>query len=207
MESYGHDSEALAGVTSRLRRVDLRAWSLYFGLTVPFAILAHLAFDLADAGSWSVLLRPAHLALVALLAVAAIAAAYGLGYGLPDAERRRRLALVRAALRVDRHPLLSPALGAVVQAMIVVSTLSLDEAALHPERVVLACLVAFAAVLAGSLAVRIAERRVVGLALVPAPRVRTRPGTARRRTYVVAPAPLAARFRPNRAPPLPTVAV
>jgi hypothetical protein len=208
MESCGHDSEALPGVISRLRGIDVRAWSLYFGLTVPFAILAHLAFDLTDAGpSWSVLLRPAHLALVALMAVATAAAAYGLGYGLPDAERRRRVALVRAALRVDRRPLLGPAVGAVVQAMIVLSTLSLDEAALHPERVALAVVVGVLAVLAGSFAIRIAERRVLDLALAHAPRVRARLATARRRITLPRTARLSTLFRPNRAPPLLTVAV
>jgi hypothetical protein len=194
-------------VISRLRGIDVRAWSLYFGLTVPFAILAHLAFDLTDAGlSWAVLLRPAHLGLLALMAVATAAAAYGLGFGLPDAERRRRIALVRAALRVERYPLLGPAAGAVAQAMIVLATLSLDEAALHPERLVLAILVAVLAVLAGAFAVRRAERAVLAIALARAPRIRTRLGTARRRVSLVHTARLSTLFRPNRAPPLLTVA-
>jgi hypothetical protein len=195
-------------VISRLRGIDVRAWSLYFGLTVPFAILAHLAFDVTDAGlSWAVLLRPAHLALVALMAVATAAAAFGLGYGLPDAERRRRIALVRAALRLDRYPLLGPAAGAVAQAMIVLSTLSLDEAALQPERLALAVVVGVLAVVAGSLAIRTAERRVLDLALARAPRVRTHLTTARRRVALPRTARLSTLFRPNRAPPLLTVTV
>jgi hypothetical protein len=208
MVSYGHDVPAPAGVRFRLRRIDVRAWSLYLGLTIPFAILAHLAFDVADAGlSAAVFLRPAHLVLVALLAVACAAAAYGLGYGQPDAERRRSLALVRAALRADRRPLLGVAVSTVAQAMIALATITLDEALLHPERLVLAVLTAVLAVVAGSLATRLAKRRVLDLALTPVRRRGRRAAAIRRRIRAARFAALYALFRPNRAPPLLTASV
>ncbi|GAC1580149.1 MAG: hypothetical protein NVS3B7_14610 [Candidatus Elarobacter sp.] len=187
--------------------VDLRSWSLYFGLTVPFAIVGHLVFDLTDAGcNWAVLLRPAHLALLALLLGGASAAAYGLGYGLPAAERRRRLGLVRAGLRVDRQPLLATAAGAVVQAMIVMTTLSLDGSALHPTRIALALVAGILAIVFGALAIRIAERHIVDLALARPRRSSARAGTNRSIVRPLRSTRAYALFRPNRAPPLPTAA-
>lgn len=195
-------------VIFRSRLGDLRAWSLYLGLTVPFAILAHLVFDVLDAGfSWTVLSRPAHVVLVGLAAGAALTTAFGLGLGLPSPERRRRLALLRASLQFDRNPLLRIAVGTVAQVMIVLATVSLDEATLHPQRLLPAVFAALLAVVAGGWAIRIAERRVLDLVL-HAPRSR-RAHRAARAGHVRAgrstrPYSL---FRPNRAPPFPTVSI
>lgn len=196
------------GVNFRSHSTTLGAWSLYLGLAVPFAILAHLVFDVTDAGlSWAVLLRPAHCALLALAGAAALATAYGLGAGVPGPERRRRLALVRAALQIERRPLLRFAVAAVAQAMIVLATVSLDEATLHPQRLLLAVLGAILAVVASGLAIRIAERRVIDLIL----RVPRRPGLRRasriRRVRALRSLRAYALFRPNRPPPLLTVPI
>lgn len=191
------------GLTFRPRRGDLRAWSLYLGLAAPFAILAHLVFDVVDVGfTWAVLLRPAHIVLIALAAGATLAIAHGLGARLSGPERRRRLALVRASLQVDRRPLLRFIVATVVQTMIVAATVSLDGSTLHPQRLVLAVLAAVLAVVASGLAIHVAERHVLDLILC-APR---RAGLRRLSRAVRVRALRSLRpyslFRPNRAPPL-----
>jgi hypothetical protein len=138
----------------------IRGVWLYLGLTLASALAAHLIFDAFDDGLAAVVSRPLHL--VYLLVVgAAFALAWRDLAGGNGADRRRRLALARSAVaRTGRRSVLA---ACVLQLGLAAGTLMLEGAAFSGMQLIIAVAAALLAVLAGSLALRSVERRILGL--------------------------------------------
>jgi hypothetical protein len=179
----------------------------YPALTLAFAILAHvLAEALGSTTGLRTLLSPVHAGLALAAGLAFGWAAVALGIHRPSAERRRRLALVAAA--VDRRPGLGRmASDVALQATVAFGTLALEGISFDPARFGLAVCCALAALAFGSLLLRAARAGAPAIAAFLASHdaiVRIRPLAIYRR----APAPVSpersrlyALFVPNRPPP------
>jgi hypothetical protein len=177
------------------------ALGLWAALTFSAAVLVHGVVHAVGARTfvWD---SPAHGVMLAAALALLAAVAAPLGLVGPASERRRRLALVRAALGPVTPGL--AAFGLATQALLAALLLAAEGASLEPDRLALALLCGLIALLCSAFLFRAARDRVVGLlvalvaALTPAA-----PRTALRR---FAPRPLAAtdRYRlfvPNRPPP------
>lgn len=92
-------------MTCKSSRAAARALVVFAALTTPFATLSHLAAEAASLGEASlrVLLSPHHAYLVLLNAAAAVALALALDLRASTSERRRRIALLVAALPGRGH--------------------------------------------------------------------------------------------------------
>jgi hypothetical protein len=178
------------------------AFGLWAALTFSAAVLVHDAIHAAGSRSfvWD---SPAHVVmfLTALGLLGGVAAR--LGVVGPARERRRRLALERAALGPVRPAVAVFGLG--VQGGLAGLFFLAEGASLDPERIGLALLCGLLALLCSAFLFRATRDRVVALlvalvaTVIPAPPAATR----RRRT----PRPLRATapyrlFVPNRPPPI-----
>ena len=180
------------------RRAALGLWA---ALTFSAAVLVHGVIHAvgARAFAWD---TPAHgaMLLAALGLLAAVAAPLGL-IG-PARERRRRLALVRAGLGPVTPGL--AAFGVLTQAALAALLLVAENAALEPDRLVLALLCGLAALLCTAFLFRATRDRVVALLVAFAEAVAPAAARASLRRRAVSPvrATLPYRlFRPNRPPP------
>lgn len=138
----------------------IRGVWLYLGLTLASALAAHLIFDALDDGLIAVVSRPLHLAYLLVVGVAFALAWRDLAGG-HRAERRRRLALARSAVMRSRRR--SVFAACVLQIGLAATTLMLEGAAFGGPQLVFAVAAALLAVLAGALALRSVERRILGL--------------------------------------------
>ena len=185
---------------SSRRRAALGLW---VALTFSFAVLVHGVIHAAGSGGfvWD---SPFHVVLGTVALVLLAAACARLGLAAPAAERRRRIALVRADLRpFSRGTVL---FGAVAQLAIALLILLPEGVSLDPDRTVAAALAGLVALVLSALLLRAARDRVVALLVAVVANVAPAPAprTARRRgAHCVAHAGIAFRlFAPNRAPPL-----
>jgi hypothetical protein len=181
----------------------------YPALTLAFAIVAHvLAEALGSRSSLGGLLTPVHAALGSAALAALAWAAFALGLHRPAAERRRRLALIAAA--VDRRSGFGRAvLDAGLQGAVAFGTLAIEGIRFEPGRLWLALGCALGALFFGALVLRTARRGAPRIAAFFAPHariVRVRPLA---HGPLCPPPPLAVRSRlyalfiPNRPPPRP----
>jgi hypothetical protein len=111
------------------------ALGLRAALTLSCAVLVHGALHAAGDRSF-VLDSPAHVAMFAAALALLSLAALPLRLFGPSRERRRRLALLRAAL--PRNPRVEAATAVVTQAALAPALLAADGAVLAPDRLVLA---------------------------------------------------------------------
>ncbi|MFN2461001.1 MAG: hypothetical protein ABR591_09980 [Candidatus Velthaea sp.] len=182
--------------------------SLYFGVTLAFAMAAHVLVELFGARDGVVaLVNPVHgaLALASLAAFAAASFSLGLGRSR-GSERRRRLALFAAALPRRGHAPQFVAAAVVAQTSIAAGTLAAEGVVLDPSRIVVAAACGLLAVAFGAWLTRSMPARIIRLAAIFASTVRPalptrdrdaagarRASTPRRRHYAL--------FVPNRPPP------
>jgi hypothetical protein len=176
---------------------------LYLGLSLASALASHLVFDVVDDGFTAVFARPVHLVYFAVGAVLFALACGELGRGTRT-DRLRRLAMARAAMR--RSGPSAVVATCILQTVTAGGTLLLEGAAFDGGRLALAVAAAVLVMLAGTLALRHVERRILRLveALFVSPRAQRR--TDRRNVADVFVYAAAARryllFAPNRPPPL-----
>jgi hypothetical protein len=157
-----------SGEICRVRSRPLAAWLIYAGLTIPIGLFGHALFELVGGvarRSGGVEIDHAMLAAcgAAMFAFAALTLRRG-----SDAQRRRRLALVRAALPSGPRLL---ALGAGLQVCAAAATLMAEGVAIDPARLALAAAVAFTGVLLGALVFHALEDDVLAIVaalIVPA---------------------------------------
>lgn len=138
----------------------IRGLWLYLGLTLASALAAHLVFDACDDGLIAVVSRPLHLVYLLVVGVVFALAWRDLARG-NGADRRRRLALARAA--VMRSGQRSVFAACVLQCGLAAGTLMLEGTAFGGTQLIIAVAAALVAVLAGTLALRSVERRILGL--------------------------------------------
>ncbi len=182
----------------------------YSALTLAFAILAHvLAEALGARDGLHSLASPVHATLAAAAFAAVAWAAHAFGFHQPAPERRRRLALLAAA--VDRRPgVWRIGSDLALQAAVAGGTLAIEGISFDPARLAPAILGALAALVLGALVLRAARTGAPRIAaffarhvaivrvrlpagdLFPAPR----PVPVRSRHYAL--------FIPNRPPPRPS---
>lgn len=183
---------------------------MFPALTLAFAILAHvLAEALGSRSGLLGLLTPVHASLAAAAVTAFGWSALTLGLNRPAAERRRRLALLAAA--VDRRSGFGRLAGDLaIQGSVAFGTLALEGTSFEPSRLWLALGCAFAALGFGALVLHAARRgapRIAAFFAAHTRVVRVRPLASGR----IAPPPLLpqrrrayALFIPNRPPPRPS---
>jgi hypothetical protein len=177
---------------------------LYLSLTLASALAAHLVFDAIDDGVTAVFTRPIHLVYLAVVGMFFVLACCELGRGA-RADRRRRLAIARAAMR--RSGSLPFVAACVLQAGTACGTLAFEDAVLDGTRLALAVVATVLALLVGALALRHVERRFLRLveAVFVSPKPHQRSARRRNATDVfvyAASAWLYFLFVPKRPPPL-----
>jgi hypothetical protein len=170
-------------------------------LTFALGMLSHLVVEATVMGDRLELLTRSHLAL-------GLVASALLGWSLrriggPRGERRRNLALLRAALRADT-PGFSLAAG-LAQAGIAVAILLLEHIAIAPGQMLAALASGLLALVAGMLFLRFARRRIVVILMqwaraIVGPTANLRAAVQRGARSIGA-AILLSRTRPDRAPP------
>ena len=194
--------DARAHTKNRLvRRRSLLAWLIYAGLTLPIGLFGHVLFEQAGrvVGRYgSVELD--HAVLGAAAAAAFAAALWSLRRG-DRAERRRRAAMLQAALP---NAVAVCVTGIAAQSAIAAATLSLEGVAVDPARVAVALVAAACGMLLASLLLYAVDEAV--LSRIAAAAVLTRVRSCAGVTRAAATAPLArhlaARRRcSGRAPP------
>lgn len=200
-----NEARASVGRTVHFRRLGPAA--LYFGITLAFAMAAHVLLELFGArdGAFT-LVNPVHAALALASVFAFAAASLPLGLGRSAAERRRRLALFAAAL--PQRGQAPHFLGAAVlaQAAIAAGSLVAEGVVFDPSRVALAVACGVLAVAFGALLTRAMPLRIVRLVAVFASAACTPPAARDRdrgragRAFVPRRAHYAL-FVPNRPPP------
>jgi len=179
----------------------------YPALTLAFAMLAHvLAEALGSRDGLHSLASPVHATLAAVALAAVGCAAIAFGVHRPAAERRRRLALLAAA--VDRRPgVLRIGIDLSLQAAVAAGTLAIEGISFDPGRLAPAILGALAALVFGALVLRAARAGAPRIAAffaehVAVPRIRLLATD-----LLPAPCPVPVRsnhyalFVPNRPPP------
>jgi len=136
------------------------AVGLWAALTFSSAVLVHgVIHAIGDrAFVWD---SPAHTVMLAAAVVMLGAVAVPLGFLLPARERRRRLALVRAALGSQRPAVI--ALGLLTQAGIAGLLLVVEGATLQPERLATALACGLVALFCSTFMFRATRDRVVAL--------------------------------------------
>jgi hypothetical protein len=139
----------------------LGPWLIYAGLTIPIGLLAHFVFEqvggvVRRSGS----VESDHALLVAFATAALAAVVWFLRRG-SSAERRRRLALVRAALPRGARLF---AYGSMVQAVVAVGTLGAEGVSVRPAGLSIAIVAGLVGVLLGSLIFRAVEDDVLAIA-------------------------------------------
>jgi hypothetical protein len=177
------------------------AFGLWAALTFSAAVLVHGVVHAVGSQTfvWD---SPAHGVMLAAGLGLLGAVAVPLGLIGPARERRRRLALVRAALG-PASPTLA-GFGLAVQALVATLLLAAEGASLEPERFALAVVCGLLALLCTGFLFRATRDRVVALlaALVAAVADTTRPPALRR--FALRPARATVPYRlfvPNRPPP------
>ena len=179
-----------------------RSWWTYLSLTLASALIGHLVFDALDDGLLAVIAHPIHLVYLLVILGALSAAAVELYWHQPS-ERRRRIALMRGALRNGRA---LTVVSLVTQAAIAATTILLEENAIVDGwNLAVSALCALLAILLGAFALRRVESeilRLVSAAFITRRRrepLRPKPDsslavvTFHELTYYL--------FRPNRPPP------
>lgn len=177
------------------------AFGLWAALAFSFAVLVHGAIHAAGSRTfvWD---SPAHGIMLAAALVLLALVAGPLGLVGPRRERRRRLALVRAALGPPSWGF--TAAGLALQAALAGLLLFAEGASLEPDRVVLALACGLIALLCSAFALRATQARVVAVLVALAAATAAPVSRAARRA--VAPRAAAATIRynlfvPNRPPP------
>lgn len=179
-----------------------KALALRAALTFSCAVLVHGVIHAAGSGGfvWD---SPAHLVMLAVALALLGGIAGPLGLAGPARERRRRLALVRAALPRTRGAELGWVLA--TQAALAVLLMGAEGTVLDPQRLAIALVCGVAALVFSALLLARCERRVVALfqALAATAGRRDRSCVIVRRAprvvHVAAPFRL---FVPNRPPPI-----
>jgi hypothetical protein len=178
------------------------AFGLWAALTFSSAVLVHGVVHAAGARAfvWD---SPAHALMLAAALGLLAAVAVPLGLIGPARERRRRLALVRAALGpvTPRVALF----GLAVQAGIAALLFAPEGVGLDPERLVMALLVGLVALLVSAFLFRATRDRVVALLVALLASIAPAPPRATLRRRAPRPARATVPFRlfvPNRPPPL-----
>lgn len=178
-----------------------RSWWTYLSLTLASALIGHLVFDALDDGLLAVIARPIHL-LYLLVVLSALGAAAVDLYCHQPSERRRRIALLRGALRNGRA---LTAVSLLTQVAIAATTILLENAIVDGWQLAVSALCALLALLLGAFALRRVESeilRLVSAVFIPRrPQEPLRPkpdsslavATSHELTYCL--------FRPNRPPP------
>jgi hypothetical protein len=177
------------------------AFGLWAALTFSSAVLVHGVIHAAGARAfvWD---SPAHAVMLAAALGLLAAVAAPLGLVGPARERRRRLALVRAALGPVTPGV--AAFGLATQAGLAGMLLAAEGASLEPDRLAQALLCGLIALICSAFLFRAARDRVVALlvALAAALAPATPRAALRRRTPRTAAATVPYRlFVPNRPPP------
>jgi len=179
-----------------------RSWWTYLALTLASSLIGHLVFDALDDGLLSVIAHPIHLVYL-LVVLGTLGAAVADLYWHPPSERRRRIALMRGALR-NRRAL--TAVSLLTQIVIGATTILFEENAIVDAwQLAVSALCALLALLLGAFALRRFEsailRLVIAAFIMRRPREPLRPkpdfslavATPHELTYCL--------FRPNRPPP------
>ena len=177
------------------------ALALRAALTFSCAVLVHGAVHAAGSGSF-VLDSPAH-GIMAACALALLGGAcIPMGVFAAPAERRRRLALLRAAVAPGRWTILAALL---TQVALAVALLGAEGATISPHRVVAAVVCGVVALALTTLALRFSSRRIADfLSAIFAACDRTRAVVALRTTDAGVVRVLVAfrMFPANRPPPV-----
>jgi hypothetical protein len=126
--------------------------------TIAFGVLSHLIVEAVVNGPRLELATPAHGLMAGGSILALVWSFARIGGSRSATERRRRTALVRSALRIDR-PAFFLAL-ACAQATIAAGILRGEEIVIAPQHMLAALVSGALAVLAGSLALRLARRPI-----------------------------------------------
>ncbi len=173
-------------------------------LTLALGILSHVLVEAAVMGDRLDLFTPSHV-LLAVLSVAVLAwSIVRIGGARGRSERRRNRALLRSSLRADTPTFYLVA--ALAQSVIAAGILLFEGIAVAPGQMLAAGVSGLLAVLAGSLVLRLARRRIVAIlshwarAIVRGARVLCRDmvyGALRPCATL-----LVLRTRPDRAPPV-----
>jgi hypothetical protein len=187
------------------RRGRFDAIAVAGSLTLAFGLLSHLIVEAVVTGSRLELFTPLH-GVMALVATALLIGAFVRVSGPHGAsERRRRLALLRATLQVDTARFLCAV--SLAQAAIAACVLTVEGIRIAPSETLAAVISGLLAVLAGSLALQVARRRVIVVLTTWACRTSPHAGRAallararRARPRTRETIPLL-RTRPDRAPP------
>jgi hypothetical protein len=173
-------------------------------LTFAFGVLSHLLVEAIVSGGRLELVTLSHV-LMSIAAPAALAWSIArIGGFRHDAERRRRVALVRSSLRAHRPHFFAGV--SLAQAAIAGGILRLEDIAVAPGQLLTMLLSIVVAVVAGTLVLAAAQRRI--RVLLASWLAREVPVAAQARTRVAPfqPRPSAAiplvRSCPDRAPPL-----
>jgi hypothetical protein len=139
----------------------LDALAVVGSLTLAFGMLSHLVVEAVVTGSQLEVVTPLHgvmLVVATVLLAYAFARVAGAGAGGTSDGRRRR-ALLRATLAVGTARFIGAV--ALAQAVIAVGILDLERIHIAPSEMVAAAISGLVAVLAGSLALHVARRRVI----------------------------------------------
>jgi len=179
-----------------------RSWWTYLSLTLASALIGHLVFDALDDGLLSVIVHPIHLVYL-LLILGTLGAAVADLYWHRPCERRRRIALMRGALR-NRRALTAVSLS--TQIAIAATTILFEEnATVDGWQLAISVLCALLALLLGAFVLRRVESEILRLVsavfvtrrpqepLRPKPDCSLAVAISRELTYCL--------FRPNRPPP------
>jgi len=179
----------------------------YPALTLAFAILAHVLAEAAGSrDGLHTLLSPVHLGLAVAAVVALGWAALAFGLHRPPAERRRRLALLAAAVD-GRCGALRIASDLLLQATVAGGTLAIEGISFDPARLAPAILGAVAALVFGALVLRAARAGAPRIAAFFAAHLRIARLRPLATDWLTMPAAVPARARhyalfiPNRPPP------
>jgi len=179
----------------------------YPALTLAFAILAHVLAEAAGSrDGLHTLLSPVHLALGVAVVGSFGWAALAFGLHRPPAERRRRLALLAAAVD-GRSGIRRIATDLALQAAVAGGTLAIEGVSFDPARLVPAILGAVAALVFGALVLRAARAGAPRIAAFFAAHVRIARLRPLATDWLTVPAAVPARARhyalfiPNRPPP------
>ncbi len=177
-----------------------RSWWTYLSLTLASALIGHLVFDAFDDGVLAVIAHPLHWVYLLVVLGALGPAAVDLYWHKPS-ERRRRIALLRGALRNGRA---LTAVALLTQIAFAATTVLVENVVVDGWHLAVSALCALLALLLGAFALRRVESeilRLVSAAFItrrPQEPLRPKPfslavATSHELTYCL--------FRPNRPPP------
>jgi hypothetical protein len=186
-----------------LSRGRFDAFGVGASLTLAFGMLSHLAVEAIVTTDRLELLTRSH-GIMALVAIAALAWSIGRIAGTGSSrERRRRIALVRARLRVETRGFVAAV--SLAQAAIAAGILRFEDIHIAPGQMLAAVVSGVIAVAAGTFALRLARRRIIIVLASWATARAQGPAFVHTGLLFVAPRTSASipflRARPDRAPP------